>query len=165
MTQTYIDSRGVEIVFEGFSTHLETIHIMATAQRTVPGRNASDDEIEMAAAQTIALDSVSDLIVNHHETIDETFGLPEGAATVGREDLHSLFSAQDGDLDRPTGHLRAVGRLALDGAIDPKLAGRSVENAEEIDRQQIALEMLGVFLKHHGAELDRSITTIPIPGF
>lgn len=165
MTQTYIDSRGVEIVFEGFSTHLETIHIMATAQRTVPGRNASDDEIEMAAGQTIALDNVSDLIVNHHEAIDDTFALPEEAATVAREDLPGLFTAQEGDLERPSGHLRAVGRLALDGAIDPRLAGRSVENAEEIDRQQIALEMLGVFLKHHGAELDRSIISIPNPRF
>ncbi len=158
----YVDSRGVEVVIS-FSEALETIHGMAA--RNLPDAHdliqGGRGMPEMAVWQKEALDSLEDLVVNHHEAIDETFLVPARAEYTDARLLHADLGASP---ETPSNAIRICLAMAEQVAIDPSKV-QGVAEADESDREQVAIDLTQDFLRLHADDLDSKITTVPVPGF
>jgi hypothetical protein len=152
MNETYIDSRGAEMPRMDFSEALELVHDLASGNQVDSTDIAFGDKglAGQRAWQQRALDTLHDLVVNHGERLDE-LAHPERAG-----DWPEAALAADRALDpaQPANAIRICLAMAEQVAIDPEGAD-GVELADEIDRQQQALDVTRDFLGMHAAQLDQ----------
>lgn len=157
----YIDSRGAEMPAMSWSEALEIGHSLANGNQIDANDIAFGDDglAGMREWQQTAIDTVGDFITNHAESLDE-LAPSEQAKEWPLEILHADRSVDPNALPDA---IRIVLACAEQGALDPKDAD-GIELADEIDRQQQALDMIRDLLGMHGAELDKvvSIDITPI---
>lgn len=155
MTDTYIDSRGAEMEPMSFSEALEIVHSLATGNQ-IDANDIAHGDSGLGAQrvwQQSALDAVHDLIVNHEDDLDELAPSPQ----AGEWPVETLRADRVIDPNQPINAIKIVLDMGEQGALDPKDAGRDVELADEIDRQQQALDVVRDLIGMHAAELEKIV--------
>jgi len=152
--QKYIDSRGAEMDAMKWSEALEIVHSLAEGNQ-IDERDITfgdDGLVAQRAWQQVAIDTVGDFVVNHMESLD---GLAP-SAQAGEWPLSTLAADRAMDPNVLSNAVRIVLDLGENGALDPEGAD-SIDMADEIDRQQQALDMVRDLIGQHGAELDKVV--------
>ncbi len=158
--EVYIDARGVQMEPMPFSEALEKLWELANSNQPDPRDIAKNEDALLAvvAWQQRALDTVHDLVVNHHEAIDETFAVPLAA----QPEVEGLIKVEEmTDPDDVLNAIKIVFDLGREATIDPKDAARDVNLAEELDLQNQAIDVVYDLVALHGEKLKDAITTIP----
>lgn len=156
MTSSYTDSRGAGMDAMPFSEALEIVHGLAADNQLTDRHTVGDDALnEVRRWQQTAMDTVEDLLVNHHATMDEL----EAPIAAGEWPDDVLDANRDMDPALPVNAIKIVMDLGWQNALDPEDASRDVDLADEIDRQQQAFDVTRDLLGMHSAALG-SITVI-----
>lgn len=149
----YIDSRGAEMPFMSFSEALEILHDVAKCSTVPP--------IEAASAERYAAcDTLHDLVVNHADALD-ALRVPVEAG----EYPDAVWQSDEGD--DPSQVLPAVkivielASLSMGRSADGARIG--IDEAEQIDRANQAMDLAKDLLGLHGATLEKEIRLVPIP--
>ena len=162
MTSSYTDSRGAEMEAMSFSEALEVVHNLAVGNQLTDRHTAGDNDLdEVRQWQQIALDTVEDLLVNHHGNVDEL------AAPVAAGDWPDdvLKASRDMDATLPLNAIKIVMDLGWQNALGPEEAGRDVDLADEIDRQQQAFDVTRDLVGMHSAALGSIVVIDTSPVF
>jgi len=159
LPETYVDSRGAEVVFVSFSEALDTVHGLAS-------KNIVDD-LDMAFGDTglraqhlwqkSALDTLEDFVTNHCDGLDELN--PSEKAGQWPEDV--LRADRNLDPNEVLNAIKICLAMAEASAIDPSTVS-GVGQADECDRQQIAFDVTGDLIGMHGSNL-AEIKNITLP--
>jgi hypothetical protein len=147
LPETYIDSRGAEMPFIGFSEALDNVYELAN------GNQIDENDITFGDSgladqrdwQQKALDAVCDFVTNHVDSIDE---LPPSLKAGDWKD-ETIKCDRNMDPEIVLNAIKICLEMAETGALDPSEA-KSPELADEIDRQQQALDVVRDLIGMHG---------------
>lgn len=141
-----------------YSRALEIIHELAFENQIDEHDIAAGDKGLAAQAQwqSEALDTLGDLLSNHHEAIDERFALPKP------EEVQA-YPVEAVAADRamsPSDPVSAI-RISLDLSRG-NLLDFDPDMEESYDEQQLAVSLVEDFIVRHGDALAASMTTIKL---
>jgi hypothetical protein len=156
----YIDSRGVAMDDMPFSEALDMVHALAGSN--LPDEHDIAGEAALAAErdwQRVALDTVADLVTNHHEAIDDEFSPP---AEYGEWPTEAVQADRSDDPEDPVSAIRIVLDMARNALPDPMTVS-GVEDAEKFDRDNQAVELVEDLVCLHGAALSEKVRVIRLP--
>lgn len=150
----YTDSCGAELALIGLSAALRIIHSLAEQNQITDhdigrGNDALSAQREW---QQQALDTVQSILEKYADRLDALE--PSRAARTWPEEV--TLVTRDLDATIPVNAIRICREKAEQGALDPSDAG-SIGLAEEIDRQQQALDLVANFLGIYGIYMHRPI--------
>lgn len=144
---TYFDSRGVEMEAVPTSEALKTVLELAIANQLPKGEAKMSELEDIREWQQTAIETVGGVIENFASEIDalempQQLGM-DGDLSIKRSDDPTVFSIA----------VRIVYELGYNGALDPAEAN-SIELAEQVDNQQLALDIVSDFIILHAEEVN-----------
>jgi hypothetical protein len=154
--EIYIDARGAEMEPMSFSKALEIVHDLARQHQ--PARNddpANEVLTGVLKWQAAALATLEDLVVNHHENIDEAFRPPVAS---GQWPEASVGCHRGLDPDEPVEAVRICLELGETGIPEP--TSRDPEEADAIDAANQACDLVRDLVGAHGGELASRLTVL-----
>jgi hypothetical protein len=149
--QTYVDSRGAEVARISFSDALAEVFALASLNLPdeIDAAFGDDGIPAMARRQAASLRTLEQVLADRGAEIDGLQPSP-AAADWPEEDFGD---AADLDPFVPSQAVRTCLAMAEQVALDPaEVAG--IEEAEEADRQQLAMDVVRDLLGMHSAALD-----------
>lgn len=140
-------SRALEIIHELASENQIDENDIAVGDKGLPGQ---------AQWQSEALDTLEDLVTNHHEAIDDRFALPK-PEEIRAHPIESVAADRAMPPSDPASAIRICLDLARGNLLD-----FDPDMEEQYDEQQLAVSLVEDFIVRHGESLASSMTTIKL---